>query len=59
MCIRRKNKAITENFRQLIVQRFTDKQAFFNRNFVWQFDYVRFIKQEASVIKFTFKVYNS
>ena len=54
-----KNKQIIENFRQLIVQRFTDKLAIFKINFVWKFDYVRFKKWRTSVIKFTFKVYSS
>ena len=59
MCIRGKNKPVIENFRQLIVQRFTGKSAIFNRNFVWKFDYVRFRKERTSVIKFAFKVYSS
>ena len=59
MCIRRKNKPIIENFRQLIAQRFTDKLAIFKRNFVLKFDYVRFRKERTSMIKLTFTVYSS
>ena len=44
MYIIKKNKPVIENFRQLVVKRFTEKQAIFNRNFVWEFDYVRFRK---------------